>query len=52
MRKASSSIGPLEPHVISYSSAISACEKSRSSDEALGLMQEMRLFLVEMDVAS
>ena len=32
----------LEPNMITYSTAISACEKAKQSEQALALIEEMR----------
>ena len=40
----------LEPNVISYSAAISACEKNTPREKALSLLQEMPSEWLEPDV--
>ena len=40
----------LEPNVVSYSAAISACEKGKQWEQALNLLQEMARSQLEPDV--
>jgi len=42
----------LEPGVISYSAAISACEKAQECGQALGLMRELQCSHLKPNVIS
>ena len=42
----------LQPNVISYSAAVSACEKGQQREKALGLLQEMRHAQLQPNVIS